>query len=90
MRARVRLGVVAALLVAAPSCSDPDPQAQYGGSPDVYSSIAAETDCGRLQAAFDLADANNSRAEPGSEQHDWTTGYMVAINARMDEAGCYG
>jgi hypothetical protein len=27
--------------------------------------------------------------EPGTPQHKWSTGYMTAVNNRMEEIGCY-
>lgn len=62
---------------------------EYGGADQVYADIASETDCGSLQETFDQAATNNDGAEPGTAEHRWTTGYMVAANERMEAIGCY-
>ncbi len=51
------------------------------GNAAIYERIAAETDCGALQAEFDTAEAG-----PPS---DWKVPYMEAAEARMREVGCY-
>jgi hypothetical protein len=62
---------------------------QYGGAIGVYESILSMSDCGSLQAQFDLAAGNNDTATPGSAEHKWTLGYMSAADDRMRSAGCY-
>ena len=63
--------------------------ATYGGNLDVYKEILSLTDCALLQEKFDIASANNGRAQPGTVQFRWTLGYMTAADDRMRSAGCY-
>lgn len=60
------------------------------GSPAVYGQIEAASDCAELQQMFNQASANNDRATAGTDQFDWTLGYMTAADARMKGLGCYG
>lgn len=60
----------------------------HGGNPAVYERILNLTDCAALQQEFDRATANNDRAEPGTDEHRWTLGYMTAAQDRMDAVGC--
>lgn len=88
----MRFGIMLVLLLTACATSggaDTDYQAEYGGSPSVYSKIAAETSCSSLQQTFDRASANNDTAQAGSAEAHWTTGYMAAANDRMQALGCY-
>lgn len=62
---------------------------EYGGNPTVYREIAAETDCGVLQASFDQAYENNEAAEPGTPAHRASLGFMLASGDRMEALGCY-
>lgn len=62
--------------------------AECGGSPAVYESIRAETDCSALQETFDRAAGNNDRATPGTAEHRWTLGYMKAAEAQRQSIGC--
>lgn len=63
---------------------------------DVRSQVIAEinstTDCGELQAAFDRNDANHARnLEQGKlDLAQLNTDYMIAIDDRMRDIGCYG
>lgn len=61
----------------------------YGGQPSVYSRIASTTDCAALQEQFNIAGDNNDRAEPGTDAHRWSLGYMKAADDRMEAVGCY-
>lgn len=60
---------------------------EYGGNPGVYREIAAETDCGVLQASFDQAYENNEAAEPGTPAHRASLGFMLASGDRMEALG---
>lgn len=62
---------------------------EFGGNIDVYVEILALTDCKLLQEKFDIASANNSREQAGTQQYRWTLGYMKASDDRMREIGCY-
>ncbi len=61
------------------------------GSPAVYASIAAETDCVKLQTSFDTAAAAHDRDKARSrlDLMEIDTAYMQAIDARMRELKCY-
>ena len=61
---------------------------EYGGSINVYTQISTMTDCDELQDQFDQAAANNDAADPGTDEHRWTLGYMQASLARMEAVGC--
>lgn len=59
------------------------------GSAEVYQQIESSEDCTGLQEMFDTAAANNDGAEPGTDEHSWTLGYMEAADERMRELDCY-
>jgi hypothetical protein len=62
------------------------------GSAVVYQRIAALTDCAKLLAEFDRANAYHSR-EMNAGDVDMakvSTSYMEAAEARMQELGCHG
>jgi hypothetical protein len=62
---------------------------EYGGERSVYARIFGSTDCAFLQGQFDIAGDNNDRAEPGSDEHRWTLGYMTAADEQLEASGCY-
>lgn len=62
---------------------------EFGGNVDVYNRILGMTDCIALQAEFDQADANSKLQAPGTEQYQWSIGYMSAADDRMGAIGCY-
>jgi hypothetical protein len=81
MRAkRTAAAMAVALVLAVTACGGDDDSGGGDGSsdkpgnPEVDDRIAAETDCTALQSEFDQAAANNDRAEPGTNQFDWTLG----------------
>jgi hypothetical protein len=80
--------LVIAVLMFGCQSTPTDPAAQYGGSAEVYNRIARETDCATLQDEFDVAADANDRAEPGTDQHRWSLGYMKAAEARMQSLAC--
>lgn len=62
------------------------------GNPDVYSRIAAMTDCGELQEQFDLAEKTSKRPGGTASLGTWREigiAYMEAADARMQDTGCY-
>lgn len=61
------------------------------GNPAVYAEIAAETNCSKLQAMFDQADANGKleRRRHNLAMAEVTTSYMEAADQRMRQIGCY-
>lgn len=61
---------------------------QYGGKRAVYARILSETNCANLLREFQLAADNNDRAERGTAEYKWTTGYMNAAASRMRDQGC--
>lgn len=63
--------------------------AEYGGNLEVYQNILSLTDCALLQEQFDQASANNARETAGTPQFQWTLGYMLAADERMQSLGCY-
>ncbi|MDL1909738.1 hypothetical protein FBQ81_03445 [Chloroflexi bacterium CFX6] len=63
--------------------------AEYGGNLETYQTILSLTDCVLLQEKFDQASANNTRETPGAPQFQWTLGYMLAADERMQSLGCY-
>lgn len=56
------------------------------GAPEVYTQIAAETDCAALQGTFDRAADTSDR---GGQWRTIGLGYMDAADARLRELGCY-
>ncbi len=60
----------------------------YGGSRTAYARILAMTDCAQLQERFDTAAANNDAAEPGTDPHWWSLGFMTASEDRRQALGC--
>lgn len=82
-----------------PTEADPEPTAAEAeaeesgeGLPGDYAEIiASETDCGELQAIFDVADnAGEGRREVGDlERAEEFTAVMSAVDERMEEVGCY-
>jgi len=62
---------------------------EFGGNPDVYNRILSMNDCASLQGEFDQAFENSEIQEPGTDQHQWSVGYMTAADDRMKALGCY-
>ena len=62
------------------------------GSAVVYQRIEAMTDCAKLQAESDRADAYHSRELNAGDvdMAEVSTSYMEAADARMQEIGCHG
>jgi predicted NBD/HSP70 family sugar kinase len=81
-------GAVFFLLPSEPNTTEEYVQ-EYGGNADVYDRILLNNDCSALQAEFEIAFENSQMREPGTSQHKWSTGYMAAVNNRMEEIGCY-
>ena len=91
------IGIAAAV---APNDNDPAPPTSTTAAPagptttttpdPVLTSIAAETDCTALQAAFDQADTNHdpALARGNQEAAERTVDIMKAADARMQELGC--
>lgn len=93
MKALVGLGllviIVVWFVVIRRDESEPgDYRTEYGGSAEVYADISRETECEELQRIFDTAAANNDRAEPGTDAHRYTLGYMTAAEDRRQALGC--
>lgn len=65
------------------------PPSRGPGDPAVYDRLDDLTDCAALQEQFDIAAANNDRAEPGTDMFDITLSYMLYADERMQEEGCY-
>lgn len=61
------------------------------GRSEVYDRIASMTDCAALQREFDVAYANHAR-DAGRGAADLASvdlSYMQAVDARMQDLGCY-
>ncbi len=61
---------------------------EYGGSRTAYARILAMTDCAQLQEEFDTAAANNDAAEPGTDPHRQSLGFMTASEDRHQALDC--
>ena len=72
-------------LVALAACSTSEPEI---GSPQVHTSIDAETNCVELQASFELAMGNHDAAPAGSEMRKVTLSYADHIVRRQEQIGC--
>ena len=82
----IAFGMVRGMLGGSPT--GPAPAARPG-NPAVYSEIDSSTDCAYLQDKFDTASDNFDRAIKGTDQADWSLGYMNAADSRMKVVGCY-
>jgi hypothetical protein len=62
------------------------------GSAAVYARIESSRNCVALQREFDIAYANNQRAQDAGDETtaNMSFSYMEAADARMKEVGCYG
>lgn len=81
------------------ACETEKPEARVG-LPAVYDEIAAETDCGELQATFDRAETTSKRdggppngpAFVQERYGNWSEigiAYMKAADDRMSKINCY-
>jgi hypothetical protein len=92
----MKTGLLLGALLLLAGCIDHEekpPQEEYGGLPAVYQRIAAETDCTKLHAEFDIAEQNfHKELAAGFAREPYRKaclGYMKAASERLKAVGCY-
>lgn len=83
-----RIFALAALSTAIACSSTPKAETKPG-NPEVYASIAAQTNCTKLQESFDTSMENHDRYPAGDSRREAPLAYANAADERMKELNCY-